>query len=282
MQPFCFIQRCKSVGAQGWIHFQRRFKSAVNGPELSNEGVFFRLWSYYSVSLVKRPLLTKSITSGIISISADLICQKFFPVAAVTASTSSSVVSDSPSEEIKVKSSIDFQRLCKFSFIGFALVGPTLHYWYGFLGTLKFPFKSQMAKTSLRLVLDQGVFTPIFVAVFMSSVIVLEQLGKIAAPSTSSPDIAPVSTLSLIKQRLSSDYLSTLQMNYALWVPAMFANFYFVPLIYQTLFSNSVGLVWNVYLSWASYKAPPTALVDSTGAVDTHTESNVNNDTKEY
>jgi len=186
-------------------------------------------------------------------------------------------------KEEKVASELDLQRLSKFSFLGFALVGPTLHYWYGFLGNMSFPFKSQVAKTSMRLLLDQGFFTPIFVAVFMSSVIVLEQLDKSIMPTpgvekdtietktnTSSGPTAVIpsienssSTFSLIKDRLSADYVSTLKMNYTLWIPAMFANFYFIPLLYQTLFSNSVGLVWNIYLSWSSYKAPISDVKDS-------------------
>jgi hypothetical protein len=251
-------------------HLPKRFNSSSGGDAIAGEGAFVRLWNYYSICLHKRPLLTKSVTSGVISISADLICQSFFT------SSSSEDARDVVESDESEKSKFDLLRLGKFSFLGFALVGPTLHYWYGFLGRMTFPFSSQVAKTSLRLVLDQGVFTPIFVAVFMSSVIVLEQLGSVvtrssaplrsdsAVSSTSVsgsvavevPEEASLSTLALIKQRLSADYLATLKMNYTLWVPAMFANFYFIPLLYQTLFSNSVGLVWNIYLSWASYKSP--------------------------
>jgi hypothetical protein len=58
------------------------------------------------------------------------------------------------------------------TFLGFALVGPVLHYWYGFLAR-KFA-KDTLLNVLKRLALDQLVFTPVFITVFMSSVLALD------------------------------------------------------------------------------------------------------------
>ena len=194
------------------------FSSFAGGSKIGN---------IYANWLVKYPVRTKAITSGLISASADIICQCYF------------------SEKDK---QFDFHRFFKFSFLGFAVIGPVLHYWYGFLAVIRFPHaiaSRNTLRTICRLVLDQCVFTPIFLANFMSSIIVLDQLTK---------PTGEISTLELIKQKLSTDYFSTLQMNYFLWIPAMFLNFAFIPPMYQTLFSNCVGLIWNTYLSYSSFK----------------------------
>lgn len=39
----------------------------------------------------------------------------------------------------------------------------------------------------------------------------------------------------------------------------MFINFKFLPTKYQVLFSNGVGFLWNVYLSFQSFKPPANA-----------------------
>jgi protein Mpv17 len=48
--------------------------------------------------------------------------------------------------------------------------------------------------------------------------------------------------------------------NYAVWVPAMFINFKFVPPTLQVLFSNFIGFGWNIYLSKISYQTEPVSL----------------------
>ena len=198
---------------------------------------FSKIGDMYSNLLIKYPVRTKAVTSGLISASADIICQKYF------------------SENNK---EFDYKRFGKFTFLGFAFIGPVLHYWYGFLEVLPFPSviaSSNVLKTVSRLVLDQCIFTPIFLANIMSSVIAMDQV------TNSNPINNNTSLVALIKTKLSNDYLNTLQMNYFLWVPAMFMNFAFIPPMYQTLFSNCVGLVWNTYLSFSSFKQSPNTEV---------------------
>ncbi|CAM9679690.1 unnamed protein product, partial [Ectocarpus fasciculatus] len=166
----------------------------------------------YVRNLETRPVLTKCVTSAAISAGADATCQYL--------------------ESTKKK--FDFARFGKFTLLGMVLVGPTLHYWYGYLAR-NFA-ENSMLNVLKRLALDQLVFTPGFITVFMSSVLVLD--GR--------PENIP--------EKLSSDFFTTLMANYSVWVPAMFLNFKFIPFQFQVLFSNGVGYMWNVYLSYASHK----------------------------
>ncbi len=206
--------------------------------------VFARAWNTYNELLLKRPLLTKAITSGVISAIADVLSQKFFTPPMVNKTPNSSEI-----ENISQFSQFDTHRFFKFSLLGLVLVGPTLHFWYTTLSSL-IPGQ-QIRNVVARLVLDQFVFSPIFICVFMSSVVSLDYAASVGMEGIGNN----TSSLSdLIKQKLNESYVDTLAVSYSVWIPAMLLNFRFVPVHMQTLFSNGVGLLWNTYLSYVSYK----------------------------
>jgi len=161
--------------------------------------------------------LTKSITSGVIAFVGDVACQKLFP-------------------HDKEDRKVDWNRTIKFTILGTALVGPLLHYWYGFL-VAKIPGTSALSTLS-RVAFDQLVFAPFIIlpAIFSASQVL-----------NGTPELIP--------DKLKADWFPTTVANFALWVPAQFINFKFVAPVYQVLFANIVGLFWNVYLSAATNKA---------------------------
>lgn len=53
-----------------------------------------------------------------------------------------------------------------------------------------------------------------------------------------------------IHATLRRDVQDVIITNWGLWAPAMLFNFKFVPGPWQVLFSNCVGFIWNIYLSW--------------------------------
>ena len=94
-----------------------------NGSGLNN------LWNTYNHYLQTKPLLTKSITSGIISLAADIICQINFPVHKKIDSNnrdnSNKIVTNN--DEIVVidkdktsygTNSLDLRRMANFTIIG--------------------------------------------------------------------------------------------------------------------------------------------------------------------
>lgn len=185
------------------------------------------LFEKYNRLLLEKPILTKSITSGVIAFVADIACQKIVGTSKVTA-------------DGKKDTSIDWARTARFTALQFALIGPLLHYWYGFLMT-RLPGAS-MLTTVYRVALDQLVFAPFCcIPALFSCALMME--GK----------------TDQIPSKLKADWAPTVAANLALWVPAQFINFKLVPAQFQVLFANSVGLFWNVYLSGAMAKETPAA-----------------------
>lgn len=198
----------------------RRFSSKATDEVQSNN-----LWVEYNRLLREKPLITKSITSGVIAFIADIACQK-------------AMASDKESK-------IDWKRTAKFTTMNLVLVGPTLHYWYGFL-MAKIPGTTTLSAV-YRVACDQFLFAPFFI---------IPAIFSFSSLLDGTPEKIP--------ERLKADWAPTLVANFALWVPAQFINFKLVPAQFQVLFANMVGLVWNVYLSAAVNKATPSATATTT------------------
>ncbi|KAJ4780131.1 Protein Mpv17 [Rhynchospora pubera] len=179
------------------------------GEESGNDKSFF---SWYLSALDKYPIITKAITSAILTLIGDLICQ---------------LVVDKVAK-------LDLRRTFVFTFLGLALVGPTLHVWYLYLSKLV-TIKGASGAIA-RLCLDQFLFSPVFIGVFMSLLVTLE--GK---PSHVMP-------------KLKQEWFSSVIANWQLWIPFQFLNFYFVPQKFQVLAANFVALAWNVILSFKAHK----------------------------
>ncbi|XP_021901244.1 protein SYM1 [Carica papaya] len=87
-----------------------------------------------------------------------------------------------------------------------------------------------------RLLVDQFIFAPVFIGVFLSSLLTLE--GR---PS----QIVP---------KLQQEWFSSVLANWQLWIPFQFFNFRFVPQQFQVLAANVIALIWNVILSFKAHK----------------------------
>ncbi|RLN28445.1 protein sym-1-like [Panicum miliaceum] len=164
------------------------------------------LLAWYLMSLDKNPIATKAVTSAVLTLAGDLICQ---------------LVIDRVPE-------LDLRRTFVFTLLGLALVGPTLH--------VLVVTVSGASGAIARLILDQFIFSPIFIGVFMSLLVTFE--GK---PS-------------LVVPKLKQEWLSSVLANWQLWIPFQFLNFYFVPQKFQVLAANFVALAWNVILSFKAHK----------------------------
>ncbi|CAD6270714.1 unnamed protein product [Miscanthus lutarioriparius] len=129
---------------------------------------------------------------------------------------------------------LDLKRTFVFTLLGLALVGPTLHVWYLYLS--KLVAISGASGAIARLLLDQFIFSPIFIGVFMSLLVTLEGNPSLVVP------------------KLKQEWLSSVLANKQLWIPFQFLNFYFVPQKLQVLAANFVALAWNVILSFKAHK----------------------------
>jgi len=132
---------------------------------------------------------------------------------------------------IEKKEQLEIVRTGRFFVIGLAWDGPLLSWWYRALSRM-IPVASKSA-TVLKVALDQGVFIPGMLASFL--------VLNAALKGMDSEDISTI---------LKRDYFHLLLANYQLWPLAMTFNFYLMPVKHQVLFTNSVSLAWNTYLSW--------------------------------
>ena len=176
-------------------------------------------WNKYDNFVLKRPVLAKCITGGVLAFIADIVTQVGL----------SDAVRRNKYDEI----SIDWLRVLKFTAIGGVFVPPILHYWYGFLGA-RIPGVT-ISSVLKRLALDQLCFAPVFLPCFISVAMILDGLAA------------------QIPDKLKADWFPTVVANYSVWVPCQFINFRFVPPHQQVLFANFVGFFWNMYLSYTCY-----------------------------
>ncbi|XP_060204317.1 protein sym-1 [Lycium barbarum] len=170
------------------------------------------LLAWYLSLLEKYPVWTKAVTSALLTLCGDLICQLWIDQVA----------------------SVDVKRTFLITFLGLVLVGPTLHFWYLYLS--KLVTSPGLSGTLMRLVIDQFLFAPIFVGVFLSSLVTLEGRSSQVIP------------------KLQQEWFSSVLANWQLWIPFQFINFRFVPQQFQVLAANFIALVWNVILSYKAHK----------------------------
>ena len=164
----------------------------------------------YAHYLERYPLVTKSITSGLILLGGD----EFF-FSSLLCIDPWLIIGDIACQTLITKEKLNYERALKFSLLGSFYIGPALHYWYGFL-VKTFP-RTSVTQVIQRVATDQFLFTPLMLSSFLSAILTLD--GK-------SNEIA---------SKLKSDFIPTLMVNYTVWIPAMFINFKFVPNAYQVL-----------------------------------------------
>jgi hypothetical protein len=187
------------------------------GAPKAEQSSFTKLFEKYNYHLNENPILTKSITAGIIAFIADIICQVYFPA------NKEEDMKKSPLERI------NWRRTANFTFINLFLVPPVMHWWYGLLST-KIVGTSFIAAVK-RVIIDQSLFAPVIIPVFLGGTLILD--GK-------PEEVVP---------KLSKDWIPTLLTNYSVWIPAQLINFSVIPPPFRVLWANFVGFFWNIYLS---------------------------------
>ena len=228
----------------------------------ADTGFGMGFFSWYSKKLDESPLATKIISSALIAAAGDMICQVLEKNLAVDDNKEQQTDSDVTirnaeetterrNEEITQQQldnrvtkrstiesldiDIDWHRTGRFLLIGAFWVAPATHLWYGFLSTRLVPGAATPKRVVKRLFLDQFGAAPVFAPTFMGLLWLLE--GK---------------SLSEVKSDIIKAGPTLVTSNWKLWIPAMGLMFSIVPLKFQVVYSNFVGLVWTVYLSYAS------------------------------
>lgn len=179
---------------------------------------FYEFWIWYSFQIENRPLVTKVITAGCL---------------VGTANFASQILSHFYHKGIPVPP-MNWYQTFEFCLMGLLLHAPVTHYYYLLLDGVFPPTPSPWTiVTIIKLLIDQLIFAPIFLAAVFIFLDVMD--GK---------------SIKVIRHHFASDWFSTLVDNWKLWVPASFFNLSFCPPCYRVLFSNIIFFVWSIVLSF--------------------------------
>eukprot|EP00052_Salpingoeca_macrocollata_P034049 m.10363 g.10363 ORF g.10363 m.10363 type:complete len:201 (+) comp5881_c0_seq2:106-708(+) len=191
---------------------QQRGQDESPGDKDTNQNPLRAAWDWYLNQLREQPLLTKAITSGIISGLGPVVKLALLR-----------------QPKGQPRPAFPWRQVFAFATFGFAVTGPVTHTFYALLEQ-NIP-RSKHAWVA-RLLIDRLCFAPPFLFLFFMGVNILE--GH-----------SPRAAFRLLRQR----YWPALKDNWRVWTVTQFINLKYVPLNYRVLFANIVALGWNAYLA---------------------------------
>ncbi|AOA65062.1 hypothetical protein PP7435_CHR4-0012 [Komagataella phaffii CBS 7435] len=131
-----------------------------------------------------------------------------------------------------------FPRFFGFVFWGFIMAFVQV-VWYSFLNQV-YVDEPVVVTVLERALTDQLFFSPISLYSFYAySTLILERGSR-----------------QDLHDKLMRLYISTLAVNFCVWFPVQFINFLVMPKKFQVLFSSSVGVLWNCFLSMKNASSP--------------------------
>lgn len=185
----------------------------VQSRPVRDASIHFRLLQQYLFLLKKYPILTKSITSGILSALGNLLSQTL-----------------EARKKAKNGNEIDPAAAARFAIYGLCITGPVSHYFYQLM-EVWMPSTDPYCIVK-RLLLDRLFFAPAFLLLFYFVMNILEAKGW-----------------GDFEKKMRGSYWTALKMNWKVWTPFQFININFVPVQFRVLFANMIALFWYAYLA---------------------------------
>eukprot|EP00287_Rhodomonas_sp_CCMP768_P008962 CAMPEP_0196716898 /NCGR_PEP_ID=MMETSP1091-20130531/321_1 /TAXON_ID=302021 /ORGANISM="Rhodomonas sp., Strain CCMP768" /LENGTH=222 /DNA_ID=CAMNT_0042057085 /DNA_START=226 /DNA_END=894 /DNA_ORIENTATION=- len=170
------------------------------------------LWQMYLNAVKEKPLLTKSLTTGVLMAVGNVAAQGI-------------VIAKGKQKGISLR------KVLSFVVFGVFLSGPLGHAWLKFLNGRKNKLKGQKL-ILYKIALDRLAFGPCFNLLQMT--FVYKASGQSWAK---------------VAKSLQATFWSAQVLNWKMWPFAQFINFNFVPPELQLLYMNLIALVWTVALS---------------------------------
>lgn len=188
----------------------------VQSVQVRDATVHFSLLQQYLILLKKYPILTKSVTSGILSALGNLLSQ--------------TVEARKKARHGAEAKEFDRAGAARYAIFGLLFTGPLSHYFYQLM-EVWMPTTDPYCLVK-RLLLDRLFFAPAFLLLFYFVMTVLEAKGW-----------------SDFERKMKSSYLTALKMNWKVWTPFQFINVNFVPVQFRVLFANVIAFFWYAYLA---------------------------------
>ncbi|CAO1625594.1 unnamed protein product [Parajaminaea phylloscopi] len=116
---------------------------------------------------------------------------------------------------------------------GGMIYAPIMSSWFKVVGRINHPNK--VVQTVTRVVVDQGVGGPSVPVLFFTCMTLMEG-----------------GSFQDVRRKLEAAWFNTWKTGVTIWVPASTINMTVVPPDARVLFTNSVALMWNVYLSYTN------------------------------
>lgn len=184
------------------------------------------MFKRYNQLVLKRPLVTNMVTTGILFGTGDCLAQKFFPE--------------------HENSTYDYQRSLRSIIYGTLIFAPMGDKWYKFINTVKSPIRSSNGNINkyldvvTRVAGDQLVFAPfVGIPMYYTMMTFME--------FSSNP-------LDDIRRKLNNSLWPTLKTNWLVWPAFQMLNFSLIPVQMRLLLVNVVSIGWNCYLSYIHNK----------------------------
>lgn len=205
-------------------------KAGFGGVAMIGQKVLGTFSQFYTQNLDKFPIITKSVTAGVIFGLSDFLAQKI-------EQQNSSVRGDSKNKKKKgglepTKSfSMDWTRLMASALVGLLYFGPAAHYWYEAIFRL-LPGTS-LVSTLQKAFWGQVLFGPSFNCIFFATSLL--QSGKFSLRNWG--------------EKIRSDLPGAWLAGAGFWPLVDVISYSMVPVKWIPLFINFCSLVWTIYLS---------------------------------
>jgi len=173
-------------------------------------------WEKYLECLEKKPVETKAVTAGVLSVVSDVLAQK---------------LAGTP------LSNLNLDSVRNQFIIGLLIRGPLVHYWYKFMEYLfrRLGYSAaQQQETPVvvgKVLLDQTVFSIPFNLLYFYAI------GAMEGRPTSA-----------VNEQVSREFMPLMIANYKVWPLVNLLNFKVIPPKLQVLFGNLVSIAWMSYV----------------------------------
>lgn len=210
------VEDAEPAASSSFFSWARSSQSAAAQKSTDLVTEASNLLSYYQWQLRQRPLMTKAITSAIISAAGEAL---------------GSWLKGSKQTFVQI-----LRRIGVFFVYGLCIAGPFFHWWYGVLDqytrALGLP---RILTFIIQLALNQLVMTPAMLVVTLAFL-----------------QLSHTTSVHSILRNVKNAFAGALYTNWRVWTVAQAINFQVVPLDYRVLFGNVVALWWNIVLSWTT------------------------------